>query len=70
MLQGSSTISGPLSKFFSKTQKEWTQNNVNEQILKFFISGNILFNQAVNSEFQKLIRMIKVRKASAKPPSR
>ena len=68
--QGSSTASGPLSKFFPETQKEWTQNDVNEQILKFFISGNIPFNQAENPEFQKLIRMIKVGKASAKPPSR
>jgi len=68
--QGRSTAGGLRSKFFPETQKEWMQNNVNEQILKFFISGNISFNQVENSEFQKLIRMIKVGKVSAKPLSR
>ena len=66
----SGAANAPLSKFFPEAQKEWTQNDVNEQILKFFISGNIPFNQAENPEFQKLIRMIKVGKCPAKPPSR
>ena len=60
--QASGTTNAPLLKFFLEAQKEWTQNDVNEQILKFFISANILFNQAENPEFQKLIRMIKVGK--------
>jgi len=64
------TANAPLSMFFPEAQKEWTQNDVNEQILKFFISGNIPFNQADNPQFQKLIRMIKVGKSPAKPPSR
>jgi len=68
--QAVGTANAPLSMFFPEAQKEWTQNDVNEQILKFFISGNIPFNQANNPEFQKLIRMIKVGKSSAKPPSR
>jgi len=61
------TANAPLSVFFPEAQKEWTQNDVNEQILKFFISGNIPFNQADNPQFQKLIRMIKVGKSPAKP---
>ena len=64
------TANAPLSKFFSEAQKQWTQNDVNEQIFKFFISGNIPFNQANNPEFQKLIWMIKVGKCPTKPPSK
>jgi len=55
MSHASGAANAPLSKFFPEAQKKWTQNDVNEQILKFFISGNIPFNQAKNSEFQKLI---------------
>jgi len=61
---------GPLSKFFPEMKKEHMQDEVNEQILKFFIAGNIPFNQVNNPEFKKLVQMIKVGNGFAKPPSR
>jgi hypothetical protein len=48
-----------------------TQDSLNEQILKFFISGNIPFNQADNPEFCKIIKLIKLSSGNiAEPPSR
>ena len=64
------TATGPLSNFFQEAKKEYTQEEVTEQILKFFISGNIPFNQAENVEFQALIQMIRVANGPAKLPSR
>ena len=37
-----------------------TDNDVKDVVLNYFISGNIAFNQADNSEFQTLISMIRV----------
>jgi hypothetical protein len=59
---------GALSRFFNNVQSDITQGQLDEQILKFFISGNIPFNQADNPEFQKLIAMIKVNGISTKCP--
>jgi hypothetical protein len=50
--------------------RDITQEEIKDQILRFFISGNISFNQADNPEFQKLIAMIKVAGSPAKAPSR
>ena len=38
-----------------------TVDDVKDTVLNFFISGNILFNQADNPEFQKLMSMIQVK---------
>ena len=61
--------------FFGNGRQEAliTQSDVEDQILRFFISGNIPFNQAENPEFRKLVSMIqlgKVSGAAAHPPSR
>jgi len=64
------TGTGPLSKFLPNPRKQYTQNEVNEQILKFFVAGNIPFNQADNPEFHNLVRMIHIGHGPAKPPSR
>jgi hypothetical protein len=47
-----------------------TQTDVIDEALRFFISGNIPFNQAENPHFKKLISSIKVNGKSASPPSR
>lgn len=66
--QSSSSTSGSdISKWFEQqNQKDSSHSNpiteadVKDAILKFFISGNIPFNQADNPEFRKLVQMIKV----------
>ena len=40
-------------------RKTITQNEVMDRILKFFISGNIAFNQADNPYFRELVVLIK-----------
>lgn len=51
-------------KFFeepkTRVPEVLTVSFINDQILKFFISGNISFNQADNPEFQVLMSLIKV----------
>lgn len=47
-----------------------TKEIIDEQILKFFISGNIPFNQADNEHFWKLISWIEVNRGPASCPSR
>jgi hypothetical protein len=44
----------------SRVPEVLTVSFVNDQILKFFISGNISFNQADNPEFQVLMSLIRV----------
>jgi hypothetical protein len=60
---------GTLPSLFS-ARKEITQEDINHQILRFFMSGNIPFKQADNPEFQKLIAMIKINGCAAKAPCR
>ena len=66
--------SGSLShlQFFIKreTKQEITQTYVNDKVLKFFISGNIPFNQAENKELQDLLSLIQVNGHPYDPPSR
>jgi hypothetical protein len=59
-----------LPSLIQQTPATLNQESVNEQILKFFISGNIPFNQADNLEFQKLITLIKLPNGNAQAPSR
>ena len=42
----------------SVTSRKPTVDQVNEEVLKFIISGNISFNQAENPHFQKLLKWI------------
>ena len=46
--------------------KTITKDLVEEQVLKFFISGNIPFNQADNQHFRTLVSWIDVKAASPK----
>jgi hypothetical protein len=46
-----------------------TKEALEEQILKFFVSGNIPFAQADNPHFRSLISMIKINKEPAHAPS-
>lgn len=62
--------SGSMDKFLTGGNAIITQNNIDAQILKFFISGNIAFNQVDNHEFRKLVSMIHVNGAPAKSRSR
>jgi len=47
-----------------------TQEMLEEQMLKFFISGNIAFNQADNPHFRKLMSFITVNNKPASSPGR
>ena len=66
--------SGSLSnaQFFKKreTKQEITQSYVNDEVLKFFISGNIPFNQIENKEFKHLLSLIQMDGHPYDPPSR
>jgi hypothetical protein len=42
---------GPMDLFIPSAPKTVTQEDIAEQTLKFFISGNVTFNQADNPEF-------------------
>jgi len=64
---------GDVTAFFatqSSVQDTLTKEIIEEQILKFFISGNIPFNQADNEHFRKLISWIEVNRGPAPCPSR
>jgi hypothetical protein len=65
-----SNISAFLKGDPNQTSSSITQEEVEEQILKFFISGNIAFNQADNPHFRKLIEMIEVNGKPARAPGR
>lgn len=43
---------------------------IDDEILKFFISGNIPFNQAENEHFRRLISFIQVKNQPVEAPSR
>jgi len=63
-----------VSSFFSTksdiTNKPLSQRDVVDDALRFFISGNVPFNQAENGYFKKLFSSIKVNGKPASPPSR
>jgi hypothetical protein len=56
--------------FIPSAPKTVTQEDIAEQTLKFFISGNVTFNQADNPEFDKLLKMAQRMKADVHAPSR
>jgi len=55
---------------FDKAHHKITQELVDERILKFFVSGNIPFQQADNEHFRALVSLIKVNDQPAQSPSR
>jgi len=55
---------------FQTIKTMFTMKEIEELILKFFVSGNIPFAQAVNPYFRQLIGMIKTGKGMAQSPSR
>jgi hypothetical protein len=58
------------SSFFQGARVPLTQEFVEEQILKFFVSSNIPFNQADNPHFRKLIEMITINNKPTHAPGR
>jgi hypothetical protein len=73
--QSTTTQSG--TGFFSGSSKpssdrpvKITKDFLEEQILKFFVSGNIPFNQADNEHFQRLMSFIPINDKPATSPSR
>jgi len=46
-----------------------TKAMIDDEILKFFISGNIPFNQAENEHFRKLISFIQIKNRPVEGPS-
>jgi hypothetical protein len=65
-----SSMSAFLQGSETTTTSAVTQEQIEEQILKFFVSGNIPFNQADNPHFRKLIEMIHVNGRPAHAPGR
>jgi hypothetical protein len=61
-----------IASFFNAqaSHTDITKEALEEQILKFFVSGNIPFAQADNPQFRSLISMIKINKEPAHAPSR
>lgn len=70
--QGSqlSTIHSFFNSKQSSEQRDITKTVVEEQVLKFFISGNIPFKQAENEHFHKLVSFIQINNQNALAPSR
>ena len=69
----SSSTSSGIERFLkSKSQERrvLTNEGVVEQVLKFFISGNIPFNQAENPHLRRLISWIMVQKTPCSVPGR
>ena len=60
---------GSLHPYVTSAQT-YNIKEVEDLILKFFITGNIAFAQAQNPFFRKLIAMIKTATGMAKCPSR
>ena len=58
--------------FFTKREPkpEIMQTYIHDKVLKFFISGNIPFNQAENKELKDLLSLIQVNGQPYDPPSR
>jgi hypothetical protein len=57
------TQHGPMNKFSTAPSKDGTltnQNSITELILKFFISGNVSFQQGENEYLQRLIKLIPI----------
>jgi hypothetical protein len=59
-----------ISRFLSSTPKAVGQEEINEQTLKYFISGNTAFNQGSNPELTKLLKLAQLAKVEIKAPSR
>jgi predicted HTH transcriptional regulator len=58
------------STTFDRVPLKITQDLVEEMILKFFVSGNIPFQQADNEHFHALVSLIKVNDQQAHCPSK
>jgi hypothetical protein len=72
-LQASTTRSANqpgISRFLPSAPKVVTQEDINEQTLKYFISGNTEFNQGSNPELTKLLKWPQLAKVDIKAPSR
>ena len=76
--QRESQSSSILERYWDKNEpthnrygtKPVTNSMLEEEILKFVISGNIPFNQVENQHFRNLISWIRVNERPAQPPSR
>ena len=76
--RNNSTASSPSINHFFKEGKLFIHDNLmkitkeflEEQILKFFVSGNIAFNQADNEHFRTLMSFIPINNKPAISPDR
>lgn len=55
---------------FQLSQSKFTMARVEEEILKYIISGNIPFNQVENQYFRNIISFIQIKNTSVQAPSR
>ena len=58
------------SFFHPNQQRHIKKTDVEDQVLKFFISANIPFKQADNDHFRELVSWIQINNQPARPPSR
>jgi hypothetical protein len=73
--QGGSESQSTMSSYFQPAglqsqRNELTQAMVEEEILKYVISGNIPFNQVENQHFRNIISFIQIRNKPVQAPSR
>jgi len=74
-VRGDSELQSTMSSYFQPAElqpqgNELTQARVEEEILKYVISGNIPFNQVENQHFRNIISFIQIRNKPVQTPSR
>ena len=69
-IRGGSELQSTVSSYFQPQRNELTMAKIEEEILKYVISGNIPFNQVENQHFRNIISFIQIRNKPVQAPSR